>query len=672
MNIFGELTRAQLELRTDDVTPALPGRVYWRTDSSLFKVDTGAAIKTLVDANTAQTLTNKTVTQPVLQLQQYASAPTAGTAGRVIFNTNTLLIEIDDGSSWKSLETDVNTLSNVLNHGNDATGLSMIVGDITLSASTASTVPYLNSSKKLVSSAVTPTELGYLAAANDFAGDKTFLGNLTFKAGGPDAVVHINDWALNILAGDYINFWDNASTHRVGMYAPATVSSNYDLQLPTAQGAANSFLRNDGSGALSFVVAASANTASTLVQRDASGNFTAGTITASLTGNASGTALNVTGIVTNTHGGTGIDTSASNGVAHVLSGTWSVGSVVNADIDAAAAIVDTKLATISTSGKVSNSATTATNANTASAIVARDGSGNFSAGTISAALTGTATKATNIVGGLGGSIPYQTAVDTTALLANGLTGQFLKSNGTTAAPSWATPSVLGTPIRTMISKTTTYQILSTDDLILCDATSASFTITLPAGSGLTGQTYEIATTHTGAHTVTVKGSGSEGIGPSGANTIILNAGDTKKFIWDGSKWQSISAFENLPKIYVHYTGSTSPTIVTGTTNFNFSTLVVDSHGAWDGAIFTAPRTGFYIISGVYTGPSTSHTMAFYVNGSVKCGAGGYANSGGGDTHNFGGGVFLNATDTLSLRQASGTGGSSATNSTMHTISIYSQ
>lgn len=66
------------------------------------------------------------------------------------------------------------------------------------------------------------------------------------------------------------------------------------------------------------------------------------------------------------------------------------GTIVNADINASAAIVDTKLATIATAGKVSNSATTATNANTASTIVARDTSGNFSAGTIAAALTGAA------------------------------------------------------------------------------------------------------------------------------------------------------------------------------------------------------------------------------------------------------------------------------------------
>ncbi|OQA95690.1 MAG: chromosome segregation protein [Bacteroidetes bacterium ADurb.Bin217] len=57
------------------------------------------------------------------------------------------------------------------------------------------------------------------------------------------------------------------------------------------------------------------------------------------------------------------------------------------------------------------------------------------------ALTGnatTATTATNIAGGLGGSIPYQTAANTTALLANGTAGQVLTSAGGTNAPTWTT------------------------------------------------------------------------------------------------------------------------------------------------------------------------------------------------------------------------------------------
>jgi len=56
--------------------------------------------------------------------------------------------------------------------------------------------------------------------------------------------------------------------------------------------------------------------------------------------------------------------------------------IVDANVSASAGIVDTKLGTILTSGKVANSATTATSANTANAIVARDSSGNFSASLI--------------------------------------------------------------------------------------------------------------------------------------------------------------------------------------------------------------------------------------------------------------------------------------------------
>jgi len=70
------------------------------------------------------------------------------------------------------------------------------------------------------------------------------------------------------------------------------------------------------------------------------------------------------------------------------------GTIVNGDINASAAIADTKLATISTAGKVSNSATTATSSNTASSIVARDSSGNFTAGTITATLSGSASTLT--------------------------------------------------------------------------------------------------------------------------------------------------------------------------------------------------------------------------------------------------------------------------------------
>ena len=78
------------------------------------------------------------------------------------------------------------------------------------------------------------------------------------------------------------------------------------------------------------------------------------------------------------------------------------GTILNADINASAAIVDTKLATIATAGKVSNSATTATSVLGANTIVARDGSNNFTAGTITAA---SFTIAANSYFALSGSDP---------------------------------------------------------------------------------------------------------------------------------------------------------------------------------------------------------------------------------------------------------------------------
>ncbi len=100
--------------------------------------------------------------------------------------------------------------------------------------------------------------------------------------------------------------------------------------------------------------ATSANTASTIVKRDASGNFTAGTITASLTGNASGSAASFTGAlvgdVTGTQGAT---------VVSIVGGS-SAANVHSAELLANAA----------------------TSTNTPSTIVERDASGGFSAGRI--------------------------------------------------------------------------------------------------------------------------------------------------------------------------------------------------------------------------------------------------------------------------------------------------
>lgn len=143
----------------------------------------------------------------------------------------------------------------------------------------------------------------------------------------------------------------------------------------TGLSGSQTFTANQATGA-TFTVASNAtnaNTASTIVARDASGNFSAGTITATLTGQASSVANSLTA-------GTYLSGTAYNGSA---AQTWTVD---------------------------------ATSANTASKVVARDASGNFSAGTITASLSGTATTA----GGLTGT-PNITVgtISTTGITATG-------------------------------------------------------------------------------------------------------------------------------------------------------------------------------------------------------------------------------------------------------------
>lgn len=80
---------------------------------------------------------------------------------------------------------------------------------------------------------------------------------------------------------------------------------------------------------------------------------------------------------------------------------------------------------------------TATSANTASAIVARDAAGNFTAGTITATLNGTAGLASSIAGGGAYQVPFQTATSSTSFVAAGTTGQVLTAT-TGGAPTWQT------------------------------------------------------------------------------------------------------------------------------------------------------------------------------------------------------------------------------------------
>jgi hypothetical protein len=153
--------------------------------------------------------------------------------------------------------------------------------------------------------------------------------------------------------------------------------------------------------------------------------------------------------------------------------------------------------TLSTVLVTGNVASTDINMNNKSIINATQVKATLFVGDVSGNIT-TATRATNIAGGTGGSIPYQTAVNTTALLPNGTVGQVLTSQGTTVAPQWTTlPSSTAPSLSSVL--TTGNQASTAIDMSGNNITNANQITATTFVGDLSGNALKIKTTsYTGA------------------------------------------------------------------------------------------------------------------------------------------------------------------------------
>ena len=240
-----------------------------------------------------ETLTNKTITAPVIS---------------TIVNTGTLSLPTTTDTLVGRSTTD--TLTNKTLSAATINGASTISGTTTIN--TTGTV-----------------STGALTAAN-----VTSLGNVTIQGNNTNA----SKLVLN----------DKGTANYIAIKAPDMLASQLTWELPGTNGSAGQVLSTNGTGTLSWVsgvaptgsasgdltgnfpnptvstvggktstaIATSVNdtvaatnlsTASTIVKRDASGNFSAGTITGTLSGNAT----NVTGTVAIANGGTGATTASA-------------------------------------------------------------------------------------------------------------------------------------------------------------------------------------------------------------------------------------------------------------------------------------------------------------------------------------------------------------------------
>jgi|DEB0MinimDraft_6_1074348.scaffolds.fasta_scaffold00924_5 hypothetical protein len=246
--------------------------------------------------------------------------------------------------------------------------------------------------------------------------------------------------------------------------------------------------------------------------------------------------INNTEVLNSTTLGSGVTGSSLTSVGTISSGTWQ-----------GTAIDDAYLDTISTAGKVSNSATTATSANTASAIVARDGTGNFSAGTITAALTGNADTAT----ALSSNRTFAVTGDVTGTVSSDLT------SGASIATSIASGVIVDGDVNasaaiagTKISPDFGSQAVTTTGLI-----SADGKVSFPLSTAALPSLYPGSDTNTGIYS-------------PGADTIAISTAGSERLRIDSSgnvgigttsPAQNIHVTGNQTRIFIDSTNSSSNT-----------------------------------------------------------------------------------------------------------------
>lgn len=327
--------------------------------------------------------------------------------------------------------------------------------------------------------------------------------------------------------------------------------------------------------------ATSTNTASTIVKRDASGNFSSNIITASLNGNATTatTSTNFSGPLNGDVTGTQSATVVS-----------FVGGESASDV--AQSVIDTQASTSS---------------NTASTIVKRDASGNFAANVITASLTG------NVTGNVSGS---------SSTFTGPLSGDVTGNQSTTAISS---PTVTGKLLTGYVVGANT-PIAATDSILLAfEKTQGQLNAT--TGAAITALTGDVSATGPGSVSATVNSVG----GSSAANIhtaeLAANAATSVNTPSTIVKRDGSGNF-SATTITANLTGNVSGTasnitgivaIANGGTNsstaLNNNRIIQSSSGSIvEAAAITANRALISDSNGIPTQSVTTATELSYVNG----------------------------------------------------------
>jgi hypothetical protein len=345
---------------------------------------------------------------------------------------NTAVTAAQYGNDGNVAQITVNAQGQLTNAANVAINASSItVGTLAnarttaASANGASTIVARDANGNFTANVITATT----SNATTFNGT---TGSFTNVSGNGVALTAIN--ASNVTSGTLANARTTASDANsastiVARDSNGSFGANVITATFSGNGATLSAINasniSSGTIANARTTASSSNGASTIVQRDAGGNFTAATVTAAVIGDLSGGSnINASNIASGTIANARTTASSSNGASTIVlrdaGGAFAAGAITGTSFSGNGASLTAINASAITTGTIDNARTTAASANDASTIVVRDANGSFAGNVI----TGTTGTFTNISGN---------GVALTAINASNITSGTIANARTTAA-----------------------------------------------------------------------------------------------------------------------------------------------------------------------------------------------------------------------------------------------